>query len=83
MSDTLEQLKQLIKDEYHLDTSTVTLDSALADVGLDSLAVAELLFSIEESFKIDLGDVSPDAVPTVVGQVVALIDGKRAPAAAA
>jgi acyl carrier protein len=76
LTDTFERLTKLIAAQYHLDTSTVTLDTGLADAGLDSLAVAELLFSIEEDFAIDLGDVPPDAVPATVGQVVTLIDSK-------
>lgn len=66
----------IIHTQHHLDTSTVTLQTGLADVGLDSLAVAELLFSIEDVFGVDLGDVPPDAVPATVGEVVVLIDGK-------
>lgn len=76
MADTLERLRQFISAQYHLDTSLVTAETGLADAGLDSLAVAELLFSIEEDFGIDLGDVPPDAVPTTVGEIVALIDSK-------
>lgn len=66
----------IINTQHHLDTSTVTEQTGLADVGLDSLAVAELLFSIEDVFGVDLGDVPPDAVPATVGEVVSLIDGK-------
>jgi acyl carrier protein len=76
LADTFERLMQLISGQYHLDTSLVTLETGLADAGLDSLAVAELLFSIEEDFGVDLGDVPPDAVPATVGEIVALIDGK-------
>lgn len=80
MTDTFERLIQLISAQYHLDTTSLTLTTGLADAGLDSLAVAELLFSIEEDFGVDLGDVPPDAVPATVGEVVALIDGKLSPA---
>ena len=76
MTDTFERLIQLISDQHHLDTSSITLATGLADAGLDSLAVAELLFSIEEEFSVDLGDVPPDAVPATVGEVVTLIDSK-------
>lgn len=76
LTDTFERLVKLITAQYHLDTSSLTLDTGLADAGLDSLAVAELLFSIEEDFAVDLGDVAPDAIPATVGEVVSLIDGK-------
>jgi len=73
---TFERLMGIIKAQHHLDTSAVTLETGLADAGLDSLAVAELLFSIEEVFGVDLGDVPPEAVPATVGEIVALIDSK-------
>ena len=80
MSSTLDRLMQLISEQHQIDTTLVTPETGLADVGLDSLAVAELLFSIEEVFKVDLGDVAPDAVPATVGEVVHLIDAKLVPA---
>lgn len=74
LANTLERLKQLIHEQHHLDMSAITLDTGLADIGLDSLAVAELLFSIEETMGVDLGDVAPEAVPATVGELVSLID---------
>jgi acyl carrier protein len=75
-SSTLAKLLTLIQDQHHLDTNGVGLDTGLADVGLDSLAVAELMFSIEETFKVDLGDIAADALPATVGEVVALIESQ-------
>ena len=69
----LTNLLALIQEQHHIDVSGVTADSGLADVGLDSLAVAELLFSIEETFKVNLDDVAPEALPATVGELVALI----------
>ena len=77
MTDTFERLMQLISTQHHLDVSAITPATSLSDAGLDSLAVAELLFSIEEDFSVDLGDVPADAVPATVGEIVALIDSKR------
>ena len=73
-TDTLATLLTLIHEQHHLDVSGVTRETGLADVGLDSLAVAELLFSIEDTFKINLGDVAHDALPATVGEVVAMIE---------
>lgn len=74
---TFDSLLALIAQQHHLDVSALTMASGLADAGLDSLAVAELIFSIEETFKIDLGDVADQALPATVGEVVALIDAHR------
>jgi acyl carrier protein len=76
-TDTLTALLTLIHEEHHLDVSAVTRETGLADVGLDSLAVAELLFSIEDTFKINLGEVAQDALPSTVGEVVAMIDSHQ------
>lgn len=76
MIETFERLIQLISAQHHLDASTITRETGLADAGLDSLAVAELLFSIEDVFGVDLGDVPPDEIPATVGEVVDLIDSK-------
>jgi acyl carrier protein len=76
-ADILTNLLALIREQHHLDVSGVTLDSGLADVGLDSLAVAELLFSIEETFKVSLDDVAPEELPATVGELVALIQSHQ------
>lgn len=77
MSTTLQRLADLIASQHQLDPARVQPEAGLADVGLDSLAVAELLFSIEETFGVDLGDVAPEAVPATVAELVSLIDSKR------
>jgi len=76
-TDTLGTLLKLIHEQHHLDVSGVTHDTGLADVGLDSLAVAELLFSIEDTFKIDLGEVAHDTLPATVGEVVTMIESHQ------
>ena len=76
-ADILTNLLALIREQHHLDVSDVTVNSGLADVGLDSLAVAELLFSIEETFKVSLDDVAPEALPATVGELVALIQSHQ------
>lgn len=76
-SDTLAKLLSLIQDGHHLDIKGVGPETGLADVGLDSLAVAELMFSIEETFKIDIGDIAAEALPATVGEVVKLIESAQ------
>jgi acyl carrier protein len=68
----------IISSQHHIDTAAITPQTGLADAGLDSLAVAELLFSIEDVFGINLGDIAPDAVPATVGELVGLIDTQAA-----
>lgn len=83
MLNTFSRLLSLIEKEHHLEVSNVTLDTGLADVGLDSLALAELIFSIEDTFGIVLGDMDPRSMPATVGELVTMIDNQSPLAAAA
>lgn len=74
MPNTLQRLLDLIQKEHHLDITGVTLETGLSDVGLDSLALAELIFSIEDTFHVALGDMDPRSMPATVGELVTLID---------
>ena len=42
----------IIADQAMLEPSDVTLDSTLADLGVDSLGLVESIFAIEEAFDI-------------------------------
>lgn len=78
--NTLEELKQLIHTSYGIDPATLKADAPLADYGLDSLALAELLFSIEDHFDLDLSD-APRNIETLAG-LATLIDDMKAGKAA-
>jgi acyl carrier protein len=72
MTTTFEHLRAILVKDYKLDPDALTLDAPLEGLGIDSLGVAELLFNVEDEFKITL---PPQAVtlPTV-GDVVRFID---------
>ncbi len=85
MTSTFERLRAILVKDYQLAPDRLSLAALLADLGIDSLGVAELLFNIEDEFKITL---PPEAVAlTTLGDVVAYIDalftaqhGSQAPA---
>ena len=77
MSTTLSELIALVRSQHQIDLSQATAETGLADAGLDSLTVAELLFSIEDVFKVDLGDIAQVAIPATLGELVGLIDDRR------
>lgn len=54
--NTINELKQLIHDKFDIDVTTLKADTPLAEYGLDSLSLAELLFTVEEHFNIDFPD---------------------------
>ena len=74
---TLSQLQALIIQQHPSATGLCSPEAGLADLGLDSLAVAELLFSIEDAFAVSLGDMDMQAVPATVGEVVDLIHQRK------
>ena len=47
-----DKVIEIIAEQAMLDTSDVTLESSLADLGIDSLGVVESIFAIEEAFDI-------------------------------
>ena len=69
---TLAELKTLIQNTFGIAADKLEADAPLADYGLDSLALAELLFTVEEHFNIDLPDDRSD-VKTLAG-LAGLID---------
>lgn len=73
--DTLKQLTQLIHQKFDIDTSVLQPDLPLSEYGLDSLSLAELLFTIEEDFDIQFPD-RPENIDTLAG-LAALIDELR------
>jgi len=49
-----DRIMDLIADKAMLDRSQVSPEASLADLGLDSLLVVELIFAIEEAFGIEV-----------------------------
>jgi acyl carrier protein len=73
--NTLEQLKQLIHTAFGIDPAVLKPHLPLADYGLDSLSLAELIFTVEEHFNLDFPDDRQD-VTTLAG-LAGLIDELR------
>lgn len=78
--NTVQELKQLIHDKFEIDVTTLKADAPLADYGLDSLSLAELLFTVEEHFNVDFPDNRQDV--NTLGSLASLIDELRVPSAA-
>ncbi len=72
MSRTLERLRHILITDYKLAPERLGLDATLADLGIDSLGTVELLWSIEDEFKIKL-PTQPVELATL-GDVVRFID---------
>jgi acyl carrier protein len=70
---TVERLSKILVKNYKVDPERLTLNEPLAELGIDSLGMAELLFFIEDEFNIKL-PFDPVALPTL-GDAVSYIDG--------
>ena len=72
METTLERLNAILVKDYMVAPESLKLNAPLEALGIDSLGMAELLFHLEDEFKISL---SQETVPLqTVGDVVSYID---------
>ena len=72
MTTTIERLRAILVRDYKLAPEVLTPEAPLEALGLDSLGVAELLFNVEDEFRIRLPQ-EPVHLPTL-GDVVGFID---------
>lgn len=58
---SFEGLCQILQKEYQLEPSTLTPNTPLKDLAIDSLGVIELIFAIEEKFSVIADDSNSDS----------------------
>lgn len=70
--DTFQRIKKIVLEKIDMQEDRLTPDETLEGLGLDSLDRVELMFSLEEEFKIKI----PDREVTIVTiqDVVNVID---------
>ncbi len=79
MNSTFERLRAILVKDYQLAPNAVTLQADLESLGIDSLGVAELLFSIEDEFRVTLPPEPAElnSVGEVVSYIDALVAGRK------
>ena len=73
----LETIKKMLAEEFNIDEDSISADSKLeADLGINSLELAELAFRLEEEFGIEIKD---EDIPTLitVGEVANYIEDRK------
>jgi len=71
-----EQLRAILADELELNEEEITMDSDLVeDLGADSMAVVDLVMSIEDDFHVEVPDEAIMGMKTV-GDAVRYIESK-------
>jgi len=56
MADTLQTLKKIIAEKLDRDPESITPESTMEDIGLDSLDTFDVIFRAEEEFNIKVTD---------------------------
>lgn len=77
--DVAQKVIEIITREQHLAPGTVTLDSSFEQLGIDSLDGVNILFALEEEFKIDIPDAvaqNMKSVRQVVDSLTRVLEGK-------
>lgn len=76
---SLEELQQLIHKKYGIEPSALDPNASMRDQGIDSLALVEFLFDVEDKFKVSL-----ESYPDIenLAQLAKAIDELRAAQAA-
>jgi acyl carrier protein len=69
---TFQRLSVILTRDYKIEPASLTLDAPLEALGIDSLGTVELLWTVEDEFRIKLPP-EPVDLPTI-GDVVRFID---------
>jgi acyl carrier protein len=72
MHPTFDVLRDMLVKDYELAAERLTPETVLADIDLDSLALTELIFALEDEFKITA--TTNGAGFTTLGDVASYID---------
>lgn len=75
-ASTFDVLCEVLAKDHGLDVGSLTPDTPLAELTVDSLALIELIFTLEDRFNV-VADNVPADLPTL-GSVADYIDGLRA-----
>ncbi len=73
---SLKELQQLIHDKFGIEPATLDPNASLRERGLDSLALVEYLFAIEDHFGISMSD--EDANIDTLSELAAVVDKLKA-----
>jgi acyl carrier protein len=53
-SEILDRLRRVVPDKVGIDAALLQPDARLADIGIDSFSLIELVFLAEEEFKVSI-----------------------------
>ncbi len=74
-----DKVVEIVTREQHLEPGVVKVESSFAELGIDSLDGVNILFALEEEFKVDIPDAvaqNMKSVRQVVDSLTRVIEGK-------
>ena len=77
--DVADKVIEIITREQHFEPGKVTIEATFAELGIDSLDGVNIMFALEEEFKIDIPDSVAQnmrSVRQVVDSLTRVIEGK-------
>jgi acyl carrier protein len=77
---SLKELQDLIHEKYGIEPASLDPNASMRERGIDSLALVEFVFEIEDRFGISVPDDDPNI--DTLAQLAALVDKVRAQQAA-
>ncbi len=69
---SLKQLQDLIQDKFGIEESVLSPNASMREKGVDSLALVEFIFAIEDHFGISMSD--EDSNIDTLAQLSAVVD---------
>lgn len=72
---SLKELQDLIQEKYGIEAATLDPHASMRDKGLDSLALAEFVFAIEDHYSISLSDTEVNV--DTLAELAAVVDKAR------
>jgi acyl carrier protein len=76
LSSTLKELQDLMQEKYGLDAGQVDPSASLRASGVDSLALVEFIFDVEDRMGVTVPDDNPNM--DTLAELAAAIDRARA-----
>ena len=70
--DSTELIRNFLQERLGVEADKVQPDAVLADLGVDSLMIAELMFEAED--RLDISIENSETVPVTVGEMQKIID---------
>ena len=75
-SSTFAAISSILVESFHVDAAALTTETALDQLGLDSLALMEFVFAVEDRFDVRIPEdrLDPRQAGVTLAQLATLID---------